>query len=334
MVIFREIPRVARDKIKHMNNIYDTIIIGSGPGGMTAGIYTARRAMKTLILGKDLGGQMSKTLIVENHPGVKTSDGISIAMQIQEQAKSFGVEFESEKVKTIEREEKLFNIKTESGKVFNSKSVILAFGLEKRKLNLQNEEKIEGRGLSYCVTCDGPMFKNKINAVVGGGNSGAEAVEFLSKISTKVYWIEVMEKINADKILQDRISKLENVEIMTNTKVTKLIGAEKLEEIIIEKNDPKSTGSLDPARDRLRVAGVFVEIGYVSQSEWLDNFVELDNFGQIKINNLCHTNQPGVFAIGDCTEIKYKQIVIAEGMGAIAGLESYSYVNKSNNKNN
>jgi alkyl hydroperoxide reductase subunit F len=305
-------------------NIYDVIIIGAGPGGMTAGIYTTRRAMKTLILGKDIGGQMGKTIIVENHPGIKSGSGIDIAFGMQEQVKSFGAEYEIETVKEIKKENNLFEIKTTSEKIYESKSVILAFGLEKRKLGFPNEKKLEGRGLSYCITCDGPMYKDKNVAIVGGGNAGAEAVEFMAKICPKVYWLEIMEKINADKILQNRIAKLNNVEIMTNTKITEVVGENNLEKIKIQK------APFDDAQGEtsLKVSGVFIEIGYVSHSGWLKDLIDLDKIGQIKIDKNCHTNLDGVFAIGDCTDVKYKQIVIAEGMGAVAGLESYEYVNK------
>lgn len=303
--------------------LYDTIIIGAGPGGMTAGIYAARRAMKTLVLG-DLGGQMAKTLVVENHPAVKSANGLDIAMQIQEQAKGFGVEFEMEKVKKINSQpttnnSQSFEVICEDDKKFLTKSIILAFGLDKRKLGLDKEKELEGRGLSYCITCDGPMFKNKPVAIVGGGNAGAEAVEFMAKICPKVYWLEMMETIRADKIFQDKISKLDNVEVLTNTQISELKGEKKLEGIKIKTNEQEKD---------LDVEGVFVEIGYISHSEWLGDLIELDSHGQIKTDKLTHTNIPGIFAVGDCTDVKYKQIVIAEGEGAIAALEAYEYINQ------
>lgn len=306
--------------------MYDTIIIGAGPAGMTAGIYTARKKMKTLIISQDVGGQMAKTAIIENHPGEKITDGVGLAFKIKKQAEDFGVEFVTSKVKAIKKQaDNLFEIETEDNKKFQTKSIILAFGMEKRKLGLENEKNFMNKGISYCVTCDGPLFKNKKVAVVGGGNAGAEAVEFLAKSCPKVYWLEMMPKLNADKILQNRIAKLENVKTMTDTQITDFIGDDKLEKITLR----QAQGTSDKSEVKsLEVSGVFVEIGYISHSEWLKDLIDLDKMGQIKVNELCQTNVPGIFAVGDCTQTKYKQIVIAEGMGAIAGLEAYEFINK------
>jgi len=320
--------------------IYDTIIIGAGPAGMTAGIYTGRKEMKTLIIGKDVGGQMAKTAIIENHPGDKITDGVGLAFKIKEQVESFGVEFQTAEISAVKKQETRnkkqgneFKIITKDNKEYLTKSVILAFGLGRRKLGVADEVKFEGKGLSYCVTCDGPMFKDKPVAVVGASNSGAEAVEFLAKICPKVYWIEVMEEVGADKILADRVSKLDNVEILLSSEIAELIGKDKLEGVRIKSTDSGNDEILKQVQDDkndgiLSVKGVFVEIGYVTWSEWLKDLVELDDKGQIKVNDLCHTNVKGIFAAGDCTNVKYKQIVIAEGQGAVAALEAYEFVQK------
>ncbi len=299
--------------------IYDTIIIGSGPAGMTAGIYTARRAMKTLIISKDVGGQMSKTLVIENYPGFKTTDGVGLSFQIKEQVDALGVEFELSLAEKIVKKNNIFEITTNENKIFQAKSVILAFGLEKRKMGVAREEELDGKGLSYCINCDGPLFKNKNVAVVGGGNAGAEAVEFLAKICPKIYWLEINGKIRADAITFEKIKKLNNVEISLGTEVKELIGKQNLQKIKInQKNKIK----------KIDVEGVFVEIGIKPKVDWLNNFVKLDEQKQIKVNDLCHTNMQGVFAAGDITDTKYKQIVVAQGQGAIAALEAYSYVFK------
>ncbi|MCG2686656.1 FAD-dependent oxidoreductase [Candidatus Parcubacteria bacterium] len=309
-------PIKTRDDTLYMpQKIYDTIIIGSGPAGMTAGIYAARKEMSVLVLGKDVGGQMAKILVVENSPGIESTDGISIAFKIQEQAKFFGVEFEIDEIISIQKKDKIFEVLSKEKK-YQAKSIILAFGLEKRKLNLDSEEKFLGKGLSYCVTCDGPLMKNKNVAVVGGGNAGAEAVEYMAKVCPQVYWLKITDQLRADEILIERIKKLDNVKILTSIKVTDFFGQDQLQGIKVKNKD----------RIELAVQGVIVEIGYVSKTDWLEDLVELDKFGQIKVNELCHTNIPGIFAAGDVTNTKYKQIVVAQGMGAVAALEAYNYV--------
>lgn len=336
---------MAQEKI-----IYDVIIVGAGPAGMTAAIYASRRAMKTLIVGQDVGGQMAKTLRIENWPGIKMTDGVSLAFQMKEQVERFGAEFEIGEVVQIKKsvishsikepvvrnirtvvrnirtvgsngtttgKSSGFRIITKEGKSFKSKSVILAFGLEKRKLGLRDEDKFVGQGLSYCVSCDGPLFKGRNVAVVGGGNSGAEAVEFLAKICPKVYWLELLDHLNADQIFIKRIKKLVNTEILLGTQISELGGDIKLEGI-----------KLKTKADILAVQGVFVEVGYQTKTDWLKGLVELDKTGQVKVNKFCHTNVPGIFAAGDVTNVKYKQIVVAEGMGAVAALETYEYINR------
>jgi len=303
-----------------LKKIFDVIIIGSGPAGMTSAIYTARKEMTTLVIGKDIGGQMSKTFVIENAPGVEKIDGISLSFKMQEQTESFGAEFETAEIIKIKKENNVFNLIDKDNKNYKAKSVILAFGLEKRKLGLPSESKFEGKGISYCVTCDGPIFKGRDMAVIGGGNAGAEAVEFLAKICPKIYWLEVMNEIKADEIFTNRIKKLNNVKILTSTKILEFLGDDELKGAKIKNNKQEN---------KLKFAGAIVEIGYKANTEWVSKLVELDNFGQIKTNQFCETNTPGIFAVGDITNIKYKQIVIAEGQGAIAGLGVSDYVQKN-----
>jgi len=301
-------------------NIYDVIIIGAGPAGLTAGIYSTRRALKTLVIGQELGGQISKTVMIENYPGIKTTGGLGLAMQMQEQLKSFGAEIVTAHVSTLKKSDKNWQVDTAEGESYLAKTIILAFGLKKRKLGLENEEKFDGRGLSYCVNCDGPMFKDKVVTVVGGGNSGADAVEFLAKICPQVYWLELTDNFRAEEHTKEKIKKLTNVSLWPKTKITNLVGTDFLISIVVAK---------DGQMQELNVGGVFVEIGYQAETNWLRDLVDLDELGQIKIDNLGHTNQPGVFAAGDVTNSKYKQIVVAEGAGAIVALEAYDYVQKN-----
>lgn len=301
-------------------NIYDTIIVGAGPAGLTAGIYATRRALKTLVLGTELGGQISKTMMIENYPGVRATGGLGLAAQMQEQLKSFGAELVAAQAQALQKVDKLWQITATDGQTYLAKAIILAFGLKKRTLGLENEEKFNGHGLSYCVNCDGPMFHDKNVAVVGGGNSGADAVEFLAKICPQVYWLEILPTLKADELKIEKIKKITNVEIKLQTKITNLTGTDFLTSVMVEK---------DGETQELNVSGVFVEIGYQTETGWLKNLIALDELGQIKVDNLCHTNQAGIFAAGDVTNNKYKQIVVAEGLGATAALEAYEYCQKN-----
>ncbi len=319
--------------MKNKNKFYDVIIVGVGPAGLTAGLYAARRAMKTLIIGQEVGGQMAKTFLIENYPGLKTTNGLTLAFQIKEQAENFGAEFEMNIIKEIKKSVNSdhlseFEIVTEDGKSWLTKTVILAFGLEKRKLNLKDEAKFAGQGLSYCITCDGPLFKGKKVAVVGGGNAGAEAVEFMAKICPRVYWLEALDHLNADFVFQERIKKLNKVKIKVSTEIVELIGKDKLEGIRVKSSGSKKRGILRSAQDKLKTEGLFVEIGYKPKTNWLKGLVTLDKLGQIKVDELGQTNVPGIFAAGDVTNVKYKQIIVAEGRGAIAALEAYEYINR------
>lgn len=302
--------------------IYDTIIIGAGPAGLTAAIYAARREMKTLIIGVEVGGQMSKTFSIDNYPGIKTIGGLELASNAANQVKDLGVEIINSSIQKIIKENNLFIIEEKkNGSTYQAKTLILAFGLKKRNLGLMGEEKFDGHGLSYCVNCDGPLFKNKTVAVVGGGNSGAEAVEFLAKICPQVYWLEIMPDLKADPFLVQQIKQLPNVKIFTNAKITALKGEEKITAIKVIQNEQEIN---------LEVQGVFVEIGYLAETDWLKNLVKLDNSGQIKTDALGHTNIQGIFAAGDVTDSKHKQIVVASGSGAIAALEAYEYLRQQN----
>ena len=302
--------------------IYNTIIIGAGPAGLTAAIYAARRAMKTLMIGEEVGGQINKTFTIENYPGIKTIGGSELALNAGNQVKELGVEIITGRVNKITKENNLFIIsEKETGATYQAKTLILSFGLKKRQLGLLGEEKFDGHGLSYCVNCDGPLFKNKNVAVVGGGNSGAEAVEFLAKICPTVYWLEIMPDLKADPVLIQQIRQLNNVKIFIQTKITALKGDPWLTNIVVDHEGQTET---------LTVQGIFVEIGYIAETDWLKGVVELDNAGQIKVDALGSTNVPGIFAAGDVTNSKHKQIVVASGAGAIAALEAYEYLRKQN----
>lgn len=303
--------------------MYDTIIVGSGPAGMSAGIYAARREMKTLILGRETGGQVIWASHIDNYPGFKSIESFDLINNMSEQTKSLGVEIKNETVKQITHEGDIYKLVTSNGE-YEAKTVIVAMGLVPRSLNVPGEKELVGRGVNYCANCDGPLYKNKTVAVVGGGNAALDAAEVLSKIAQKVYLIHRFDKFEGFNVLVSKIKTLPNVEIVLMSGVKEVIGTNKIEKIKIanlETNEEKE----------LNIDGLFVEIGRMADTELFSSLVERDKNNQIVINASCATSQPGIFAAGDVTNVEFKQIIIAAGQGAVAALSAYKYLQMKQN---
>jgi len=297
---------------------FDVVIIGAGAAGLTAAIYTSRRALKTLIISKDVGGQAALTTEIENYPGVGLVDGFDLMNRFLNDAKKFGAVVKSEEARKIETKNDDFLVTTTS-QVYKAASVILAFGLTPRDLGVPGEEELKGKGVSYCATCDGPLFKQKTVAVIGGGNSALDAAEYISRLASKVYLIHRRDQFRGDEILVSRVQQIDNIEIMLNTNIAAIKGSNKVESIdLIDVNN-------QPLQN-LTVDGVFVEIGHVAKTAWVDDLVEYDDHKQIRVNKNCETKTPGLFAAGDVTDIAYKQIIISGGEGAKAALQAYKYL--------
>jgi len=303
---------------------YDVIIIGGGPAGLTAAIYCARRELKTLIIAKAVGGQAVLAAEIQNWPGEQAISGFELARKIQAQAEKLSVEFLSNEVLAITKAEVGFSVKTNTENFF-AKSVILAFGLTPRDLGVPGEEKFKGRGVSYCATCDGPLFKQKTVAVVGAGNSALEAAEYLSKLAKKVYLINRSEKFSGEEETEKQAGKLKNLETLCGAEIKEIAGSSKVEKIIIAN---QSTGEIK----ELAVDGVFVEIGHAPQTGWLKGLVDLNERGEIVTDKSARTSIEGIFAAGDCTDVGYKQLIIAAGEGAKAALSAYKFVASSAGK--
>ncbi|MCK5416017.1 FAD-dependent oxidoreductase [Candidatus Parcubacteria bacterium] len=299
--------------------MYDTIIIGAGPAGYTAGIYAARREMKALIIGKEPGGQVAMASEIENYPGFKSINSYELVLKFQEQVKALGVEIKNSEVKEIVKlENDSFEIKT-GLEVFKTKTVIIAIGLSPRRLAIKGEQEFAGKGVSYCANCDGPFYKNKIIAVVGGGNAAVDAAELLSKIGQKVYLIHRSEKLTAFNVLVDEVKSRENIDILLNTEIKEIIGSKNVKKVQIINNEKHKEKFLD-------VDGVFVEIGRIAHTDLIENFVERDNRMQIKVDEKCRTKTKGMFACGDVTNVPFKQITTAVGQATIAALAAYQYI--------
>ena len=301
--------------------MYDVIIIGAGPAGLTAAIYTARAKLKTLIIEKMIpGGQVTTTHLVENYPGfTEPVNGFVLMNNFQKQAQNFGAEIlTSKEVVSIQKIGNLFKIKT-IDKEFESKSILIATGAKFKSLGIPGEEKFKGRGVSYCATCDGAFFKDREVAVIGGGNSALEEALFLTKFVKKVYLIHRRNQFRADKIFQERVKENEKIETILNYIPLEIKGDNEVKSIVIQ--DVESG-----KKEELKVDGVFLFIGLSPNSEFLNNFVETDENGYILVNENFETNIKGCFAAGDVIKKKVRQIATAVGDGAAAGVNIKDYI--------
>ncbi len=299
--------------------MFDTIIIGAGPTGLTAAIYASRRMMKTLVITKNIGGQIIWTSDIENYPGIKSTKGPNLANIMQEQAKSFGVEIKIDEVKKItQKGNGDFTVETDKIK-YEAKTVIIAMGLAPKSLDLTNEKKLIGKGISYCANCDGLFFKGKTVAVVGGGNAALDAARVMSKIASQVYLIYRKSELKGFEIMAARVKEQKNIEIMLNSEITEILGENKLEKI-------KVISKIDKAVRELNVAGLFVEIGHEARTDLVADLVKRDSKGQVLVDLSGKTSLNGMFAAGDVTQSEFKQIVVGCGQGAVAALSAYKYL--------
>ncbi len=291
----------------------DIIIIGAGPAGMTSAIYAKRAGYNPLVLEKNTyGGQIINSSEVANYPGIKKIDGYTFATKIYEQLKELEIEIKHEEVINIKKNDKTINVITNKNE-YECKSVIIATGLTKRKLNIENEEKLIGKGISYCATCDGAFFKENDVAVVGGGNTALEDAIFLSNYCKHVYLINRTENFKAEKSLLDSFKQKNNTEIITSANVKKLVGKEKLEKIELD------NGKI------LNISGLFIAIGQIPNCNF--DVVEKEN-GFIKSNEECTTNIPGIFVAGDIRNKSVRQIVTSVSDGAVAAINAVKYIEK------
>lgn len=303
--------------------MYDLIIVGAGPAGLTAALYATRRTLKTLVLTKDLGGQTTLALNIENYPGATNLSGLELMEKFKQQAESFGAEIKFDLVKDIKKINDLFEIVTENGQAYKSKSVVLAFGKVPRKLNIKGETEFLGKGVVYCATCDAPLFSGKDVVVIGGGSAAADAALLLSKIASKVYLVHRRDKFRAEDILVKRIQESSNIEFVLNSTIEEIKGNDFVEKIVI-----KNTETLEVSE--INVQGVFVEIGFEVKTDFIKNIIKLNKFGEVIIDEFNQTSLPGIFAAGDITTVPYKQTVISAGEGSKAALSAYNYLNNIN----
>jgi alkyl hydroperoxide reductase subunit F len=303
---------------------YDVLVIGGGPAGAAAAIYSARKGIRTGVVAERFGGQVLDTVSIENFISVKETEGPKLAMALEQHVKEYDVDVmnlqKAAHVTPGNNPGDLIEIKLASGASLKSKSIILATGARWREMNVPGEQQYRGKGVAYCPHCDGPLFKGKRVAVVGGGNSGVEAAIDLAGIVAHVTLIEFDSKLRADAVLQRKLFSLPNVTVITEALTTEVIG-----------NGEKVTALKYKSRNIDEIAtvpldGVFVQIGLLPNTDFLKGTVQLTNRGEIEINARGETSVPGVFAAGDCTNVPYKQIIIAMGAGATASLGAFDHL--------
>jgi len=305
------------------NELYDLIIIGGGPAGITAGIYAGRQHLKTLLISKEFGGQVAKKAVdIENYPGFEKISGIELIQKFKNHLQKFNIEVQYDEVTKIQKEENVFGVHTKTGKTFNSLAVIIASGADPRPLEVEGEKEFLGKGVSYCAVCDGSFFKDKVVAVVGGGNAGFETAIFLSKIAKKIYILEYGETVKADQTNQEIVKRSGKTEIITNAQVKKIFGKEKVEGVIYL--DRKTQEERE-----LKVDGVFIQIGNQPATSFAKDLVDFNERDEIVVEfETCQTKTAGLFAAGDCNTGPFKQIVTACGEGAKSALAAFQYIQK------
>jgi len=298
--------------------LYDVVIIGAGPAGLSAAVYCMRKMLKTVVISKDVGGQVMLTGSIENYLGYRNKNGVELAGIFEAQAREFETSILTGDVERIEQDGQEFLIKTQDAE-FKSKTVIVTGGSSYKMLNVPGEMELLGRGVSVCATCDGPFAKGRVVAVVGGGNAAFQSAELLAKYAKKVYIIHRRQSFRADEILIQRAKKTPNIELITERGVVEITGSKKVDGIVLI--DPKTN-----AETRMDLDMVFVEIGRVIKLDYANHLVETNKIGQIIVDREQKTSRKGIFAAGDITDRKYGQAIIAAGDGAVAALSVYDYL--------
>lgn len=299
---------------------YDVLVVGGGPAGASAAVYAARKGIRTGIVAERFGGQIMDTLGIENFISVKYTEGPKLAASLEEHVKQYeNIDVMNlQRAKRLEKKD-LVEVELENGAVLKSKTVILSTGARWRNVGVPGELEFKNKGVAYCPHCDGPLFEGKRVAVIGGGNSGIEAAIDLAGIVKHVTVIEFAPELKADSVLQERLTSLANVTVIKNAQTTEITGTDKVNGISYK---DRATEEIH----HIELEGVFVQIGLVPNTEWLDGIIERNRLGEIIVDKRGSTTVPGVFAAGDCTDSAYKQIIISMGSGATAALGAFDYL--------
>ncbi len=298
---------------------YDVLVVGAGPAGLSASIYLIRKGLDTGIVAGNVGGQVAWTAGIENYLGYRIIEGMQLVEKFNEQLHHFpvGLSLDAE-VTGLARRGEVFEVLCGDMR-YTARALVLATGKRPRLLGVPGERRFIGRGVAYCAICDAPLYRGKVTAVVGGGNSGMEAAIDLARLSPKVYLIESSDRLNGDATLVEKVESLDRIEILLETRVVEILGEEKVRGLHVRREEREKG-------EDLAVEGVFVEIGLDPNSAAMRGFLALNERGEVEVDSRCGTSVPGVFAAGDVTSVPYKQIVIAAGEGAKAALSAYEYL--------
>lgn len=298
--------------------MYDSIIVGAGPAGITTSVYAARKRMKALVITKDIGGQTALSGDIENYTGYQFISGPELTAKFEEHMRKYNIALkEDEEVIEFEKKDDLVWIKTNKG-MYQAKTAVIASGKRSSELNVPGEKEFKNRGLTYCATCDAPLFPGKDVAVIGGGNSALDATLQLIKIAKHIYLINITSQLGGDTIMREKVSESKKVSVLNNTQVTAILGDKMVSEIRMRREEKE---------ELLSVQGVFVEIGLIPNSGFAKG-LEKNDLGEIIVNCKCETNIPGIFAAGDVTDVYAKQIIVACGEGAKAALAAFEYLSR------
>ena len=300
--------------------LYDIVIIGGGPGAYNASIYAARNGLSVLMISKESGGQLINTNVIDNYLGYYNISGEELNNRFLNHLDNFDIDklMNSEVINLIKRNN-LFEVTLLDERIIKGKSVIIATGGNPRKLNVKGEDTFTGKGVSYCVICDGAFYNKKDVLVVGGGNSALEAALDLSNYANKVHMVQLLDNFTGDKLLIDKVKRSDNITYQFNSEVIEIMGDDQVNSIKVKEKDKVSI---------LLVDGIFVEIGIIPNSGLVKELVDLNNFGEVITNNDQETSLEGLYAIGDVTNFKYKQVITAVSQGAVAALNINKYINK------
>ena len=302
---------------------FDVLVVGGGPAGAAAAIYAARKGIRTGVVAERFGGQVMDTLAIENFISVKYTEGPKLVASLEEHVKEYEVDVMNlQRVAGVVPGENLHEVKMENGASLKAKTVIVATGARWREMNVPGEKEFRGKGVAYCPHCDGPLFKGKRVAVIGGGNSGVEAAIDLAGVVAHVTLLEFADDLRADAVLQKKLYSLPNVSVIKSAQTTEVTGADKVNGLVYK--DRKTN-----AEHRLELEGIFVQIGLLPNTDFLRGTLELSRFGEVIVDAKGQTSVPGIFAAGDCTTVPYKQIIIAMGEGAKASLSAFDHLIRS-----
>ncbi|MBI4175202.1 FAD-dependent oxidoreductase [Candidatus Berkelbacteria bacterium] len=300
--------------------VFDVFIVGSGAAGLSAGMYAARYQLKTIVVGKELGGETTTAWTIENYPGFTAIDGFDLVQKMKEQTEANGVQVQGGDVTAIRQDGGCFTLESSLGR-YQAKSIILANGTLRRHLNLPKEQELTGKGIHYCATCDAPLYKDRVIAIVGGGDASIKGANLAKRYSSKIYLIVRGDKLSGEPANLAALKGAPNVAVLYETSVAAIVGDQKLEKIILSKEYQGS--------NELVIDGLFIEIGADPNNELAKQLgCELDEKSYVKVDNLMKTNVPGIFGAGDSTNFfgSFKQVITAAAQGAVAATSAYQYV--------